>query len=224
RFDLAKTAFDKALESIIKFPEKPVSVETIAIDDIKEFYSYTTVEGFLLLGDFYLNRDKTHNKEEDFNAAFNLFLLASKVFDNIYIGDKYNSKLFKYYKEIEKRLVFSLQERQTSKNIELGIEALENNSSKLTWSKFVYSKSSQQLNIPDSIRVAELKLKTLLNHYQNQQYQQKKEFGLPTDSLKTRIEDLKSQLTKQQNYIKTHYNHYFNRNANTFNIATFKEG
>src|SRR5690606_15475063 len=64
RFDLAETAFNKALKSIIKLPEKSVSFQAISIGDIKEFYSYTTVEGFLLMGDFHLNLYKTHNKKE----------------------------------------------------------------------------------------------------------------------------------------------------------------
>ncbi|RRQ47444.1 CHAT domain-containing protein [Maribacter algicola] len=218
----AGIAFQRAIQFILK-EGTDANFANLDIDDIKEFYNYHTLEGMLLLGDFLLASTRKNKPQKGLEEALNIFLLSSKIFDNIYIGDTYNDKLYEYYKTLESGLVSCLEIEPKSNNIDLCLQALENNASKLTWSKFMYGKYKHQLKIPENILKEELKIKTLLNYYQSVLYQNKRENQITADTLTIRILDLKKKLRDNQEFIEENYNNYYNRSVAEFNTTQFRQ-
>ncbi|MCK7590772.1 CHAT domain-containing protein [Subsaxibacter sp. CAU 1640] len=223
RSEDAVRCFDEAMQCILKTPNTDYSFSSLKPEQLKEFYTYETLDGLLMMGTHFLKHYQKTSEEDDFKSAYNLFMLTSELFNQIYIGDMYNSKLYKSYKDIEKGLISCGMLKQESTMLSDILQTLENNTSKLTWSKFVYSKSKQRLNIPDSILYKELELKSLINYYQNKLYTSKQESGLSSDSLSHRITDLKTQLRKQQQAIQQTYEPYYHRSQETFDLEGFKK-
>ena len=223
KMTLAMKTFETAIHYILK-EENKSTLLTLSIEQIKEFYNYETLEGLLLLGNFLLEYKEINHSTDLRKAALNIFLLSSQVFDKIYIGDKYNERLYKYYKSIEAGLVSCIEFKSDEKSINQSIQALENNASKLTWSKFMYNRHKHRMKVPDSILNKELKLKTLINYYQTVLYENKKDKLHSSDSLNLRILDWNKKLKKNREYIQKKYNRHYNLSEANFDIKEFKEG
>lgn len=143
----------KAISFLTKTYSLNITLHTIKVEDLQEYYTFNVVDNLIKSANFYLKWYNRSNKQEHLQTAYNLFFLASNVFQKIYNGDAFNQNLYKYYKEIELGLLKTnglLNQNKTATNTKT-IETLENMSSKLTWSKFVYGKSRKSLKVPDSI-------------------------------------------------------------------------
>ena len=219
----ALISYKEAITSILKNPKSVSDFSALTLEQLKAFYTYDTLEGMLKIGHFYLQLYRKEHQVSDFQNAFNSYLLASGMFSEIYIGDIYNPRLFRFYKEIEQGLIHCSLLKNDSAIVDSSIEALENNASKLTWSKFVYNQTKQQLKVPDSILNVELKLKSLINYYQTKIYEAKEESNLPPDSLSRRITDLNGKLRKHQEFVRENYSNYYTRSSGHFSIEALKQ-
>lgn len=214
-----KTAFSLLLNN----PESRLTFSNLKINQLKEFYTYSTLNGILQIANFYLDWHNDTNKKEHVENALNMYLLASDFFGKIYVGDKYNPNLYEYYKKIEKGLVTCTMSTSNMTSANSCIEAIENNASKLTWSKFIYNKSKHSLNITDSILHEELRLKSIINYYQTSLYNVKRENGLPPDSLKHRMTYLKTKLRDHQEYVRKTFGNQYTSNYDNFNVEALQQ-
>ncbi|TXD82100.1 CHAT domain-containing protein [Subsaximicrobium wynnwilliamsii] len=217
----AENAFKKSISFLVAETDKPLQLETLGIAQLKPFYSFETVNGLILASKFYNKKHNTTQRGLALKISKNLVLLASKVFDNLYLGDRYNDNLYDSYKNIEQQTLSILSVNTDENDIKIHLEALENNATKFTWSKFMYSKTRPNLNIPDRIVNKETELKSLINYYQNELYKNKDE-RLNLDTLKTRLSESNVALHKLQAHIKKDYASYYNSNYNTFNLSEFQ--
>lgn len=213
-----KTAFTQLLKS----PNEPLNLKTLEIQQLHELYTFDILTSILNAANFYLNRYKTSNTKEHLDIAHNLFILSSNFFGRIYKGDAFNDNLYKSFKIIEEGLINCALLNPTEKIYNEIIEAIENNNSKLTWSKFTYGKSSK-INVPDSLILKEERLLSLINYYQERVYETKQSQIISIDSLKHRLTDLNNQLTTHQKYITKNFNKYNKLSSNSFNIYMFKD-
>ncbi|MFC4721378.1 CHAT domain-containing protein [Geojedonia litorea] len=219
----AEKEFIKAFKGIHKEKLKTIQLKTISIENLKPIYSFETIEGILLTAEFYFNRFKKSNNIEHLETSFNLSLLASNVFNNLYLGDRYNETLYNTYKSIDGWLMQTSIENPTEEKTTKTIEAIENNSSKLTWSKFMYSNNKHHINVPDSIIDRENEIKTLLVHYQKLIYSKDETSFIDSDTLNNRITNLNFDLKNLQKEIKENYSNYFTRNNFTFDLNKFRK-
>ena len=220
--DSAKIYFNKAIDLFLHEKDSVINISEIEINQLKPYYSFESIEGFLFASDFYLNQFLQHNNLTDLKTAQNLYFLTADIFSNLYLGDRYNENLYITFKKIENGLLNCLEFNQEASNITRVIETIENNKSKLTWSKFLYSKEKQKLNIPDSIVDKEHDIKTLINHYQNELFNNKTTKKLDSDTLQNRITSLNLDLNKLRETIKTNYSNYYSRSFESFNLSSFR--
>lgn len=219
----AEALFNKAIRLFLFEQYDENKLNQITIDQLRPLFSFESIDGFVLTANFYFKRYLETDDFQYLNISHNLYLLASDIFKKLYLGDRYNEKLYKSYKSIEEGLLQTLKHNPLDKNINKVLEAIENNSSKLTWSKFLYSKQKQLLNVPDSIINQEYDLKALINHYQNALYTSGESPQIEVDTLKNRLADLNIVLKTLQGNIRTNYSNYYNRNYNTFELTKFRE-
>ena len=72
----AEFYFNKAF-SLLK--DSDINLEQLEIDDLKPLISFETIEGFLAMGDFYMQLYKEKNSEACLKKATHRYLMASKI-------------------------------------------------------------------------------------------------------------------------------------------------
>ncbi len=222
-FSAAKNHITQALQLYLLKDEEIDDSNLISINQIKPFYSFESIDGFLIASNYYLKQFINSGDKNNLQKAQNLSFLAADIFNNLYLGDHYNDTLYEAFKKIEKSLLHCLKYNASKHELSKTLEAIERSTSKLTWSKFLYSKHKQNLNIPDTIVNRENELKSLINYYQRTLYSQNEKVKLENDTIKSRITDLNLDLSKLQNSIKTNYSNYYNRNFKSFEVSNFQK-
>ncbi|PNQ72788.1 hypothetical protein C1T31_09765 [Hanstruepera neustonica] len=212
----------EAFSSLLKSPDSSQEFKNLDIKDFHEYYTFEILNGILGVANIYLEWYHTSNKVEYSETAFNLFMLSSKLFERIYKGDAFNDNLYNSFIDIQDGLLHSALLNPSKKNFDRTLEAIENNSSRLTWSKFIYGRNIK-VNVPDSLLFKEQKLQSLINYYQVELYEKRNSKTIDLDNLKLRLTDLNNQLRNHQKHISKNYIQYGNSRINLFDIQNFRE-
>ncbi|WP_223034172.1 CHAT domain-containing protein [Hanstruepera marina] len=216
-FDEVETHIKIAFSVLLNSPNSSFDLKTLDIEEFNEFYTFDILNNILEVANLYLQEFNATNDTEYLDTAQNLFALSSRFFERIYKGDAFNENLYNSYKSIEEGLLNCVLSKPSIELFDETLEALENNSSRLTWSKFIYGKNGK-MNVPDSLLLKEENLKALVNYYQERIYEEKQLQTASLDTLKLRLTDLTTQLKKHQDYISKKYIQY----NNSFTIQDFK--
>ena len=120
-----------------------VAIEKCTIKDLKPLISFETIGGFVAMGDFYFQLYKTKKETSYLQKASHRYLLASSMYNQLYLGERYNEQLFTSYEVINQGLLqVALAQKTNTAYLAKILNAIENNSSKLTWSKFLFNSKS----------------------------------------------------------------------------------
>jgi len=216
----AQMYFDTAF-SLLK--NSDLSLEQINIDHLKPLVSFETIDGFLAMGDFYMELYKKDKSKINFKKAIHRYLLASKIYNQLYLGQRYNERLFTTNNSINERLLkaasYSSENRKLLTEI---INTIENNGSKLIWSKFIFSNQRQLLKLPEHLINEEEGVKAQLNFYQNALLNLKDESEEKIMLWKDKIYELKDELIKIQESIKQQSSSYYQLNLKEFDVANLQ--
>jgi hypothetical protein len=197
----------------------------VSYKDLKPLISFETVEGFMAMGDFYFGRYQKGKDNHDLKTGLERYFLASQLFHNLYLGDRYNKQLFKTYTSLMARLlecahVLSIKESPLIAQI---VNESENNASRLTWSRFMFSQHANKMGLPKSILEQESDLRSQLEFYFSKRYA----FPFEKDSTKTslwekNIDSLKWEQRKLMETIKKDYAGYYTLLFHDFDITSLQ--
>lgn len=217
----AKTYFDSAL-TLLNNSQK--NIETLISSDLKPMISFEVIEGFLDMGDFYFQLYKQGKAKENLQKATHRYLLASKVYNQLYLGQQYNDNLFTVNNAINKSLIaVGIEQSNDKKLLSEILNTIENNASKLTWSKFVFNNKRQNFKVSEKLINAEENSKAQLNFYQNSLVNAKDSSEEKVKILKDIIYELTNKLSKIQDTIKEQSNAYYQSNVQIFDIVSFQK-
>lgn len=213
----AKAYFDDAY-TLLK--DSDDEVEYVGTSGSGALVSFEIIEGFLTMGDFYLQLYERENTKEYLTRASHRYFFAAKIFNQLYLGQRYNERLFTIFDDINERLV-EVGLMQESKPILLSkiINTIENNGSKLTLSKFMFNNQRQDIIVSEHFITIEDDIKAELNFYQRAVL---KVDGNSEEKLalwKRKIYELKNDLVKIQDSIKHENKTYYDLNVKNFEIA-----
>ena len=219
--EASKHYFDEAFR-VVNNSNK--TIEDLKLEDLKPLISFETIAGFLAMGDFYFERYNEDHSKINLEKATQRYVLASEIYNQLYLGQRYNESLFLNYNAINKGLlkVASVQPDDTSLLSEI-LNSIENNGSKLTWSKFVFNNQRQQLNIPQNLINQEENIKAQLNFYQKALIDLKQDSDEKKSLWQNKIFKLKNDLDKVQDSIKQQNQTYYQFNVQHFDIKTLQE-
>ncbi|WP_178986756.1 CHAT domain-containing protein [Winogradskyella helgolandensis] len=217
---VSKTYFDDAF---MLLNNSSNDIDDLKIEHLKPLISFETIAGFLAMGDFYFELYNEDHSKINLEKATHRYMLASEIYNQLYLGQRYNQSLFLNYNAINKGLlkVASAQPDDISLLSEI-LNSIENNGSKLTWSKFVFNNQRQQLKISQNLINQEEGLKAQLNFYQkalielNQDSEEKKSLW------QNKIYELKNDLNKLQDSIKQKNKTYYQFNVQKFDITSLQ--
>lgn len=166
----AKHHFERALEHTLK--AKGNSLDGLSLQDLKPMVSFSTVEGFMTIGDFYMDQYQLCSRPKDLNDAMNHYLLASRVFHTLYLGNRYNPELYRSYSQLTERLLKCSQllpqdQREPNSTI---ITEIENNGSQYLWSKFMFNRHGKTMGIPPPLLERERDLRSQVAFYYQKIY------------------------------------------------------
>ncbi len=216
----AATYFSQAF-SLLNHTKK--DIEHVTIEDLKPLISFEIIEGFLAMGDFYFLKFKKEKTLQYLQKANHRYLIASKIYNQLYLGQRYNEQLFTTYNTINERLLKSALHQQNNVGfLSKILNAIENNGSKLTWSKFMFNNQRQQINIPERLLNEEENIKSQLNFFK-ETLVSKNEISEEKIALwKSKVYTLKDTLLKLQDAIKQQNKTYYQQNIKDFDIANIQ--
>jgi len=216
----ARTFYDQAFSFL---NNTKIDIERVTINDLKPLISFETMDGFLAMGNFYFQKFKEEKTINYLEKANHRFVLASKIYNQWYLGQRYNEQLFTTYNTINECLLKSAIIQK--KNVHFLSETLnniENNGSKLIWSKFIFNNQRQQINIPEKLLNEEENIKSQLNFYK-QSLGTKSEVSEEKTALwKAKVYELNEALLKLQDSIKQQNKSYYQQNVKDFDIANLQ--
>jgi CHAT domain-containing protein len=219
--EMAKSNFDDAF-TLVNTSKK--DIESIEPKDLMPLISFETIDGFLAMGDFYLDQYNGKKSNSNLKKATHRFVLASKIYNQLYLGQRYNERLFTTNNAINERLLtIALEQSNNVVLLSEIINTIENNSSKLTWSKFVFNNQRQQIQLPENILNQEEGLKAQLNFYQNTLINSEENSEEKIELWKNKIYELTNQLTALQDSIKEQSQTYYRFNLQNFKIADLQK-
>ncbi|MCB0444968.1 MAG: CHAT domain-containing protein, partial [Gelidibacter sp.] len=219
--DVAQNNFDAAL-SLLKTDN--TTIEQLTIDNLKPLISFEVIDGFLAMGNFYMDMFKHTNNYINLQKATHRYLLASKIYEQLYLGNHYNNTLYITYNAINTHLLNALENYRNEKLLIKVINAIENNSSKLTWSKFVFNNQRQQLDLPQALINKEEGIKAQLNFYQKAMLSVANNPEEKVMLWKEKIYELKEALLKIQDTIKQKNESYYQFNIKDFDVTNLQKG
>lgn len=193
------------------------NIENLTVDDLKPLISFETTEGFIAMGDFYMklftiDKQKSHQKK-----ALHRYMIASKIYNQLYLGERYNELLFQTNNEINERLMSCLAANKNTDLTEV-VNSMENNASKLIWSKFNFNNKRLKIKIPEAQLNEEERLISELNFYQNKILESNQEEEDKIMLWKGKIYDLKNELSKIQALIQKQHPNYYQFNLKEFDL------
>ena len=213
----AKSNFDTAF---LLLKNSKVALEKCSINDLKPMISFETINGFVAMGDFYFQLYKTQKQTENLKKAAHRYLLASAMYHQLYLGERYNDQLYNSFNAINQGLLqVAMAKKNDTAFLAKVINAVENNGSKLTWSKFIFNSKRPQLKIPENAVNAEESIKSELNFYQNalvNNSETNKEKSLLWEQ---KIYELKNRLDSLQHVIKQQNKSYYQFDIINFDIV-----
>lgn len=213
----ALTNFDAAF-SLLK--NSKVALEQCSINDLKPLISFETINGFVGIGDFYFELYKTQKQPSILQKAAHRYLLASKMYHQLYLGERYNEQLFTSYNAINQGLLqVAMAQKTNTAFLTKVLNTMENNGSKLTWSKFIFNSKRHQLKIPEKLVNEEESLKAQLHFYQNALVNNSENTNEKIVFWKQKIYELKEQLIKLHDVIKQQNKSYYQFNVLDFDVA-----
>lgn len=192
---------------------------------ITELVSFELIEGICEMGDFYMKLYKNGKGTKNLKAATKRYLLASKIYNKLYLGERYNERLYITYNTINERLLHlgSMEAAKDEKLLAQIINSIENNGSKLTWSKFVFNNQRQELGTSDVYINQEENVKAELNYYQNALLKADENSEDKIALWKSKIHELKGDLRNIQDSIKQENNTYYQLNIKSFDIENLQK-
>ncbi len=221
KMDQAKLYFDTAF-SLLNASDK--DLESLIFDDLKPLISFETIDGFLAMGDFYFKIFKEKKLKSYLIKASHRYELASKIYNKLYLGQRYNESLFEANNAINERFMKLCVEQDSDQAVLAStINSIENNGSKLTFSKYVFNNQRQQLRIPQNLINEEENTKAELNFYQNALLDAKDESAEKIALWKNKVYELKNQISAIQDSIKNQNNTYYQLNVKGFEIANLQK-
>ncbi|RXJ43787.1 CHAT domain-containing protein [Gelidibacter gilvus] len=217
----AKIYFDDAF-SVLKDSEK--SIEDVKLQDLIPLVSFETIEGFLAMGDFYKQLYKEENNKNDLKKASHRYFLASEIYNQLYLGQRYNERLFTTYNDVNERLMdIGFEQLNDKKLLSQIINSIENNGSKLIWSRFVFNNRRQEFAVPERFIDQEENIKAQLNFYQNALVDADENSEEKIALWKDKVFDLKNDLSKLHDSIKHQNNTYYQLNVKDFNVMSLQK-
>lgn len=218
----AQVFFDKAFSHSIARVDIPL--EKATFKDLKPIISFEKVNGFIAMGDFYFSLFKENNTKIDLTKAFHRYTLASKIYNNLYLGQRYNDRLFDSYALLNQRLLQCVNEEQGNKQLLLkAINEIENNGSKLTWSKFMFNNQRKQVKLPERLLNEEEALKAQLNFYRKKLFGPNETSDDKKSLWKEKIYELEATFSKIQDTIKQRHTSYYQFNFQDFDIESLQQ-
>ncbi|MEN8125363.1 MAG: CHAT domain-containing tetratricopeptide repeat protein [Bacteroidota bacterium] len=217
----AQEYFDKAL--LIFDKGEKTQMGNVRFEDLKPIISFESVDGFIQMGDFYFNIFKEKGDNSNLKKAFYRYTLASKIFNDLYLGEQYNNTLYYSYSMINQRLLLCANEDQNNKELLMKtINEIENNGSKLSWSKFIFNNERKQIKLPERLLNKEKELKAELNFYKNKLFDKNESSVDKKRVWKEKIYELDASYLKIQDTIKLSYNNYYQFNFRDFDIESLQ--
>ena len=217
----ANEYFEKAF--LIFYKGEKIQIERVGFEDLKPIISFESVDGFIQMGDFYYNLFKEKGGNSNLKKAFHRYTLASKIFNNLYLGERYNNTLYYSYSKINQRLLLCANEDQNNKELLMNtINEIENNGSKLSWSKFIFNNERKQVKLPERLLNKEKELKAELNFYKNKFFDKNESSTDKKKVWEEKIYELDASYLKIQDTIKQSYNSYYQFNFQDFDIESLQ--
>lgn len=216
----AITYYDDAF-LILRISDQPI--DALQIQDLLPLISFETIEGFLDMGDFYIERYKNGHHKKDLKKASHRYFLASEIYNQLYLGQRYNERLFTANNAINERLLtIGLEQEKDEGFLAKIINTIENNGSKLIWSRFVFNNRRQEVVVSDNFINKEESIKSELNFYQNALASADKKSEGKITLWKDKVYDLKDDLSRIQDSIKLQNNIYYQLNVKAFDVLTLQ--
>lgn len=217
KYSQAQHYFDKAY-TLLKNDND--SLEHTNEVSIKPLVSFEVIEGFLRMGDLYMELNEEKNNKVFHEKAIHRYLLAATIYNQLYLGEHYNDELYKSYNAINERLLQASLKDPSNQTILINVlNTIENNGSKLIWSKFVFNNQRQQLDVPKHFLHKEESIKAQLNFYQKQLLSTNKELDLDKIAIwKEKVFEFKNELNSIQDSIKLYSKAYYQFTINHFDI------
>lgn len=198
------------------------NLETIPTADLKPLISFETIDGFLAMGDYYMGRFKINHKKNYAEKALRRYIIASEIYGQLYLGERYNEQLFHINNEINERLLSYSAATKTT-DLTAIVNNIENNSSKLIWSKFVFNNKRVKFKISESQLNKEEQLKAELNFYQNKISELNQDNDEKAILWKNKIYDLKNKLSKIEELIQKQNPIYYQFNVKEFDLKSLQK-
>ncbi|EPR73339.1 kinesin light chain-like protein [Winogradskyella psychrotolerans RS-3] len=198
-------------------------INDLTVEHLKPLISFETIAGFLAMGDFYFELYKKENIKADLEKATHRYIMASEIYNQLYLGQRYNESLFTNYNAINEGLLkVALEQPNDISLLSKILNTIENNGSKLTWSKFVFNNQRQQLKIPENFISREDHVKAQLNFYQKALIDIKDDSEDKKSLWQDKIYELKNDLIKLQDSIKQQNQTYYQFNVQKFDITSLQ--
>ncbi|SDG90958.1 CHAT domain-containing protein [Winogradskyella thalassocola] len=198
-------------------------IDDLKIEHLKPLISFETIAGFLAMGDFYFELYKQEDKKADLEKATYRYMMASEIYNQLYLGQRYNESLFTNYNAINDGLLkVALEQSDDTSLLSEILNTIESNGSKLTWSKFVFNSQRQQLKIPENFISKEDHIKAQLNFYQKALIDIKEDSEDKKSLWQDKVYDLKNDLIKLQDSIKLRNKTYYQFNVQKFDITSLQ--
>lgn len=217
----ANEFFTKALNVSLK---KELPIEKVKYNDLKPLISFETIDGYISMGGFHFDQYNNKRKKEDLIKAFQCYFLASKLYNQLYLGQRYNDQLYSQYSIINHNLLKCAFESPLDQNMCIkAINEIENNGSKLAWSKFLFNNNKKNVSIPQDILNEEEGLKEQLNFYNKKLFNSNESNPEKEELWKNKISELELTISKISDSIKIHYNNYYQFNIQPFDVKSLQE-
>ena len=216
----SKRYFDDAL-MLLNNSKK--NINDLKVEHLKPLISFETIAGFLAMGDFYFELYKQGAKKSDLEKATHRYIMASEIYNQLYLGQRYNESLFINYNGINEGLLkVALVQSDNTRLLSEILNAIENNGSKLTWSKFVFNNLRKQLKIPQHFIIKEDYINAQLNFYQKALIDIKEDSEDKKSLWQDKVYQFKNDLIKLQDSIKLQNQTYYQFNVQKFDIASLQ--
>lgn len=198
------------------------NLETISTADLKPLISFETIDGFLAMGDYYMGRFKSNHEKTYAEKALRRYIIASEIYNQLYLGERYNERLFIINNEINERLLSCSVLIKTTDLITI-INTIENNASKLIWSKFVFNNKRMKFKVSEPQLNREEQLKAELNFYQSKISEVNQDNEEKVILWKNKVYDLKNELSKIEEVIRKQNPTYYQFNIKEFNLKSLQK-
>lgn len=218
----ARNYFDTALQLL---KNDTLNIDPVTIQNLKPFISFEVIDGFLRMGDFYMQQFAETSEKPDMEKALNCYLLASDTYNQLYLGAHYNERLYQSYNAINTRLLNVISfEPDNQKLLAEVLNRIENNGAKLVWSKFVYNNRRQQLNLPERFINEEEAIKAQLNFYNEKLLNAEGSSEEKISLWRNKVFELKNELAVVQDSIKLQNSAYYQFNIQDFDLTNLQSG